>query len=282
MKNHIIFLILLFSFQSLQAQFEERESRFDNTANNIYKGTMSAVKWYDLPIGIAYFARTIIQPENIGNIISLPPTRFEENISGNVGRTGNNSFGSLDQDFFPNLVFFSRLAYTASLNLFTDADVTSNNFRDILLFKKSLIYTYTLTEYVKSMVKRERPDKSDTRSFFSGHTSTTFAASTYLFLELDDFYDDWKLTRNNNTLRNIFKFTSFGVLYGWAGYVGYSRIKDNKHYITDVLIGASVGTLVSTVIYNLYHNKDEEGVFGGIGLYSTGQKEMGISFNLSF
>jgi membrane-associated phospholipid phosphatase len=39
------------------------------------------------------------------------------------------------------------------------------------------------------------------------------------------------------------------VLYGWAGYVGYSRIHDRKHYLTDVLIGAASGTLVSYLLY---------------------------------
>jgi hypothetical protein len=38
-------------------------------------------------------------------------------------------------------------------------------------------------------------------------------------------------------------------LYGWAGYVGYSRIQDRKHYLTDVVVGAASGTLVSYLLY---------------------------------
>ena len=121
----------------------------------------------------------------------------------------------------------------------------------IFVFKKSLIYTYVLTEYVKSVVKRTRPDGEDNRSFFSGHTSTTFAAATYLWKELDDFYDDWDVTKNDNSLKNVFEISTFSVLYGWAGFVGYSRIRDNKHYLSDVIIGAAVGTLISHFVYEI-------------------------------
>jgi hypothetical protein len=43
-------------------------------------------------------------------------------------------------------------------------------------------------------------------------------------------------------------------LYGWAGYVGYSRIKDKKHYLSDVLVGAAAGSLISYFIYDSNDN----------------------------
>ena len=125
------------------------------------------------------------------------------------------------------------------------------------MFKKSLLYTYTLTEYIKNFVYRERPDKSDSRSFFNGHTSTAFAASTFLYRELNDFYDKWEVTRTDKSLRTTFKTATFGALYGWAGFVGYSRIRDGKHYLSDVLTGALVGTAVSYIVYELYNNKEK-------------------------
>jgi membrane-associated phospholipid phosphatase len=45
------------------------------------------------------------------------------------------------------------------------------------------------------------------------------------------------------------KRVSFGALYGWAGYVGFSRIHDKKHYLSDVIVGAASGTLISYLVY---------------------------------
>jgi membrane-associated phospholipid phosphatase len=241
----------------LSAQYEE--SRFEKTAVNIFEGFRSAYEWYDIPVAAAYFSRRLIQPENIGDKIVINPAGFEENISRQIGTTGGSSPGSMNKDFIPFTIFYSRLIINTSLNLFTDADIDSRNYQTAFLFHKSLMYTYTLTEYVKSLVKRTRPDGSDNRSFFSGHTSTTFAAATFLYLEMDHIYDSWSLTRNNLTARLLIQGSTFGLFYGWAGYVGYSRIKDNKHYLTDVMLGAAVGSLISYFVYNLYKPDDDPG-----------------------
>jgi membrane-associated phospholipid phosphatase len=124
----------------------------------------------------------------------------------------------------------------------------------ILLF--SLIYTYTLTEFAKNWVHRERPDGSDDKSFFSGHSSTTFTAASFLYREANDFFDTWKGTSNNTTLRTSLKIASFTALYGWAGYVAYSRMRDNKHYVSDVVVGAAVGTLIGNLVYNGYFSNE--------------------------
>jgi len=58
--------------------------------------------------------------------------------------------------------------------------------------------------------------------------------------------------------RTSFKAASFSVLYGWAGYVAYSRMLDNKHYIIDVLIGAATGTIIGNLIYSGYFSREEK------------------------
>jgi len=60
-------------------------------------------------------------------------------------------------------------------------------------------------------------------SFPSGHTSTAFTMATTLSLQ----YRKWYVTV---------------PAYAWAGSVGYSRMYLGKHYPSDVMAGALVGT----------------------------------------
>ncbi len=257
----------------------EYKNNNNNTLNKIYSGLTESLEWYDLPVLAAYIGRTAVYNSPLRNTINIGPSRLDKDIAEGFGNENNHSLGSIDKDLLPNYIFYSRLALTAAVDVFTDADISSKSFRQIFLFKKSLLYTYTITEIVKNSVTRYRPDNSDSRSFFSGHTATAFATSTFLYCELDDFYDTWEVTRSDRALRNTFKAVSFSVLYGWAGYVGYSRINDKKHYLSDVVTGAAVGTIISYCVYK--HFNQNYPALRNINL-STHNKSLFVSYKLDF
>lgn len=74
---------------------------------------------------------------------------------------------------------------------------------------------------IKFITGRIRPDGANRRSFPSGHTSSSFLAATIA----DDLYG-----------------SKIGLpAYLLAGLTGLSRIHDNKHYLSDVIFGASLG-----------------------------------------
>lgn len=87
---------------------------------------------------------------------------------------------------------------------------------------------------VATHVTRPAPS-TDQTSFPSQHTSVAFVGATMLHRE-------------------------FGHLSPWisvAGYttaawVGYARIARNRHFMTDVLMGAAVGTMVTNATYWMY------------------------------
>lgn len=279
-----IFLIIIAAAAAHSSGFCQSalyKNKFQTTYENVYSGLKESLAWYDAPIAVSLFARKSINSSNIGEKIILSPSSYEMEFSEDNGRTGRYTLGSMDKDIIPNSIFYSRLASNILLNMFTDSEISKDSYKNIFLFKKSLIYTYVITEYVKSVVKRTRPDGEDNRSFFSGHTSTTFAAATYLWKELDDFYDNWDLTENDNSLKNVFEIGTFSVLYGWAGFVGYSRIRDNKHYLSDVIIGAAVGTLISHFVYELY-NEDDAGLMNNFNLVASGNNTFGLELNVNF
>ena len=83
---------------------------------------------------------------------------------------------------------------------------------------------------MKQIVRRKRPleDELGDPSFPSGHTSIAFSMATVLGYQ----YPKWRIP-----------------LYIGAGLVGLSRIYLGRHYASDVLMGAAVGTISGTVVW---------------------------------
>jgi membrane-associated phospholipid phosphatase len=92
------------------------------------------------------------------------------------------------------------------------------------------------------------------QSFPSGHSTAAFAAAAAVSSETSDW---WPRTR-----------WIFGpILYGGATLVGVSRMYDDKHWASDVLMGAAVGTFagLKTVRFNHTHegNRIDRWLLGG-------------------
>jgi len=85
---------------------------------------------------------------------------------------------------------------------------------------RAQLVTQALTQGLKFAVGRTRPDGAS-RSFPSGHTSTTFATATVL-----QQHFGWKA----------------GVpAYALATYVAANRLQSKRHYLSDVIFGATLG-----------------------------------------
>jgi membrane-associated phospholipid phosphatase len=93
--------------------------------------------------------------------------------------------------------------------------------RDLL---RSQAINGLITVSMKGGINRRRPD--GTRySYPSGHTSTAFTSAGVIDHHFGHF---WGLTA-----------------YSTATYVGLSRLQENKHYLTDVIAGAILGSYVA-------------------------------------
>ena len=91
---------------------------------------------------------------------------------------------------------------------------------------RAQIVTGALTYGLKVTVRRERPDGTG-YSFPSGHASVTFASATVLA-----HHFGWK-----------------GYLtYAASSYVAASRLHDNRHYLSDVIFGAALGTIAGRTV----------------------------------
>jgi PAP2 superfamily len=93
---------------------------------------------------------------------------------------------------------------------------------------RAQILDEALTQTLKLVAHRERPDSSDHLSFPSGHASVTFATATVIERHLG-----WKMS----------------VLgYTFASYIAASRLHDNVHWLSDVVFGAAVGTIAGRTV----------------------------------
>jgi membrane-associated phospholipid phosphatase len=110
---------------------------------------------------------------------------------------------------------------------------------------------------VKAVVGRQRPSvtprnassyqlfrglQSDNfRSFPSGHTTSAFAAAAAVSSETSRFWPDTR-------------WVIGPVLYTGAALVGVSRMYNNRHWMSDVLVGAGVGTFAGLKVVRYQHS----------------------------
>jgi membrane-associated phospholipid phosphatase len=80
-----------------------------------------------------------------------------------------------------------------------------------------------------------KKDNGSFESFPSGHTTVAFAAATVFAME----YREYRLVPI--------------IAYGAATAIGLSRIVQNQHWASDVLVGAALGFLTGRQVVNNYH-----------------------------
>jgi hypothetical protein len=108
-----------------------------------------------------------------------------------------------------------------------------NNFgnRTALLIKSELLVG-VLTYSLKKVTAVPRPDTGQPTSFPSGHTAQAFAAATFMSKEYGH--------------KSI--WYSIGA-YTVATGVGTIRVMNNRHWVSDVLVGAGIGILSTNLAY---------------------------------
>ena len=101
------------------------------------------------------------------------------------------------------------------------------------LLSSAYISAGVMTYGLKRLIRRKRPldDTLGNPSLPSGHAAIAFSAATILGYR----YPKWRIP-----------------LYIGAGLVGFSRIYLGRHYTSDVLAGAAIGTTMGVLVW---HNR---------------------------
>ncbi|MBN1772112.1 MAG: phosphatase PAP2 family protein [Deltaproteobacteria bacterium] len=131
-----------------------------------------------------------------------------------------------------------------------DAGAAVQGAEDLLLVAEAIAFASALNQTTKFLVGRERPfvhalDEEDklrtdhpsdnNLSFFSGHTTLAFAAAV-----------------SGATVATLRGYDTAPYLWVIGGLMalgtGYLRIAADRHYLSDVLVGAAVGALVGWAV----------------------------------
>ena len=129
---------------------------------------------------------------------------------------------------------------------------------------EALVVGEVVAGAIKGVVGRQRPNVrprnprsyqflrgvtqgDDFRSFPSGHTVAAFAAAAAFTAE---------------TSRNAPNSTWYvaPLMYGGAALAGVSRMYDNRHWATDVLVGAGIGTFAGLKVVRYHDSRPGNGI----------------------
>ena len=127
-------------------------------------------------------------------------------------------------------------------------------------FAQALAVSGAYTGILKYTVHRERPDGSDRLSFPSGHTSSAFSLAA-----VADHHYGWKV----------------GVpAYLLASGIGLSRVESNRHNLSDVLAGATIGLIAGRTVSRLDGERPTKRRFVSVGP-ATDLNGQGVGVGLS-
>jgi membrane-associated phospholipid phosphatase len=152
------------------------------------------------------------------------------------------------------------------------SDNVRNDFTPVLtMYFQTLILAETLPLTLKGITQRGRPfvynedapleekeSQNAKRSFFSGHTSVAFAMAVFLSTVYSDYHP------NSHWTPFI-----WGVSLLAASTVGYLRYAAGKHFPTDIITGALVGSAIGYFI-PFIHRTNENDLDVSIGVNGNG------------
>jgi membrane-associated phospholipid phosphatase len=152
------------------------------------------------------------------------------------------------------------------------SDEVRNDFTPVLvMYFQTLILSEALPLMTKGITQRPRPfvynedaplEEKQTlnakRSFFSGHASVAFAMAVFLSTVYSDYHPNSK-----------WKPFVWGVSLLAASTVGYLRYAAGKHFPTDIITGALVGSAVGYFI-PFIHRTNESDLDVSLGINGNG------------
>ena len=163
----------------------------------------------------------------------------------------------IDKPFRENTVSSSQLYATAGVTALgiglipnSDGWLKLSSYQHVKGLFETLTASFLLTNITKNIVGRRRPSYAHypdderldaNKSFPSGHTSISFAIATYSSLYALDYFEN-----SEKKTGSLIYATASHLL---AAYVGYTRIIDNRHFLSDVIAGGLLGSGVAWLVY---------------------------------
>lgn len=181
---------------------------------------------WDKPLAGRY-SESADKASDIGSVLAIAPL-----VVGGIAWHDGSSTGKEFATF--TLMFFQAIGIGNGINV---------AMRSLEIWPRPYMYA----ESGEGREKAENAKSEAYGSFFSGHTTAAFTVAT--------FTDQWFRTAYpNSPYKGIMRASAYSL----ATIESVLRIAAGKHYFTDVLVGALVGTGVSIGILEMHKKRDEK------------------------
>jgi len=180
------------------------------------------LKSYIIPAVFVAYGLSIFNDNGFPSSIAVRKFRNENYVN----------FGNSADDYIvyaPGLIMLG-------LDLF-NIKSTSNFANQAALTGKSIILSLAVVNILKYSTQVMRPDNTSENSFPSGHTAFAFTLAEVLHQEFKD--------------KPLVYITGYTI----ATTVGAMRILNNRHWFSDVMVGAGIGMAATKLIYATHQYK---------------------------
>lgn len=200
-----------------------------------YNATMANVEsrnWVATPEAVEKYGYYTPLREFEWSTVPLIAFGFTAKANKKNFRAARNNFIPAYENRFDDNLQLAPLVVASGLN-FAGYQGRSNTGRYLASGALSYAWCALFVNSIKYTAKEMRPDGSTANSFPSGHTATAFTAATIMHKEYGLTRSPW--------------WSIFG--YGCATTTGIMRTLNNRHWISDVLVGAGLGIISTDLGY---------------------------------
>ncbi len=227
---------------------------------NLFEKSANGQNKYELNIKTELLTGSIGSGLFLASMFTSKNASFTINDLNNLDKSQINSFDRSATKFYSKeLSTLSDVLLITSVSLPAIVFLTNNETKEDLqtigfMYLETLLITNGITNLTKNLTERFRPiaynpnvpasikiDPDTRKSFFSGHTSVSFASAVFFSEVFSNYSDDKKL----NT------FVWIGSLTLATG-TGLLRYFSGKHFPTDILAGSVVGSLIGYAIPKIH------------------------------
>ena len=221
MKGKILTIICLFGFIAANAQVDSLA--VSNVVKSGAEITLPAMTKKRINLSYAHHSFSISLPIATVGLALIPADKY---IADGVQK----KLPGFEAKFDDYLQYTPWAAH-AVMGLCGVKGVSKNRWQVLTADALAAVMMATMVNGLKYSINRTRPN-GDNASFPSGHTATAFTGATLLAHE----------------------YGSRSVWIPIAGYTvattaGVMRVLNNRHYVSDVVVGAAVGILTAELAY---------------------------------
>jgi membrane-associated phospholipid phosphatase len=159
-----------------------------------------------------------------GSAAALAVHPVDDDLSAWAGRLESGSYTGLGHFIGDGWIQAAAAVATYAVGVGSNRPRTAHVGADLI---RGQLLAGIITRVTKVAVDRTRPNGGG-HSFPSGHASASFLSAAVLEGHLG-----WKVG---------------GPAYGVASYIAWARVRDLKHWLSDVVVGATVGIVVGQTV----------------------------------